>query len=549
MPITKTPVRTQHAQQTQQSANAIQYPRTNIKKYVPREPKTNSNFQDRSTKWISPAALQVYDPLLINTVPGTFAWIPMPMFNSQDPTRFCDTRYSGNDMQFDEWSWGTPLVRLAGTDRQRAITFCPYNQQLNGTEDFISSPYAALYNFVTSMDRERKFAEHNPWWHLINLRKDGTKYIGNYLPKIQQYYLMVSILLAAVKNVYNRDTKTASNIQEVYYNPATLGKGLAAGEKLILLAVSTQIWQDLVKTMNTRTPAGDWLYPDVCDPDHLAVMYAWKHKASPQSPVPGVVSMTQIDGMSGTVSGQLYDVFAYGNPQVPPVCKQFSLPPQFLTPQKGPSQAYFDKIPMHVGETINYMDDYAMIKELALAFADAKAIFDLAFKQTDFEQYLDEPDIKAIFGATPQKVIYDSSIFAGAPSHHQVTQPAYSQSPAQQQQYQPPNQQQYQSPVHNPAVQQMINAGGAAIPPGQQYQASGQHQYQPPNQQQYQPPQSNPFPDTNAARAAGAAEPITEIYEDENGYAVDINGQFILDQHGRMQRAEDLAAAMDQPNW
>jgi len=545
MAITKTPVR--KVQPTPQATLPMNLPKPSIRRYVPPAPKTNSNFQDRANKWIDPKALEVYDPLLLTTVPGVFAWIPMPMFSSQEPAKFCDTRYFSDNTQFDEWSYGISLVRRAGTDMQKVITFCPYKEDADTSEEFISSPYATLYHFVASMNRDRKFSEASPWWYLLEGDKKGGKFRGMYLPPIKTYFLMISIMLAAVKNTYNRETKTPTNVQEIYYNPATIGKGIAANEKLTVLAISTQVWSDLVKVMNTRTPDGNWLYPDVCNPDQLAVFYAWAHKTNPNSPVPGVVSTTKIDGMSGTVAGQLFDVNGSGNI----IGGQFKLPPYMLTPQKTPTKEYFDKVPMHVGETVRRMDDFTMIKELAAAFSDAKAIFDLAFKQTDYEQYLDEPEIKSIFGATPQKFIYDSSIFTGAPTHHQVVQPP----PVSQQQQFDYGQQAQQ---HGHAVQQIVHHG-ATMPPPHPYQPPHATQgYTPPQQMPVQPPvqqapappaYTNPFPNMADAKAAAVSEPISEIYENDDGYATDYEGNLILDQYGRPQLATELAAAMDQPPW
>ena len=233
----------------------------------------------------------------------------------------------------------------------------------------------------------------------------------------------------------------------------------------------------------------------------------------------------------------------------------FKLPQQFLTPEGAPSQAYFDKVPMHVGETINYMTDFQVIKEMAHAFADAKSIFELAFKRTDYEAYLKEPEIVSIFGATPQKYIYDTSIYTGNPVGQQVNIPyqqapmarTYSGLPTEQPSNvesapdtysststvtQSPNSNTYEYPTTAQSPSTMLPNSLYDIP------AKPQHQ-------QY----AGPFPDARQAVAAASRLPSVDDVYDNQGYAVDINGQFYLDENGVPQMYDSFIQRIEADDW
>ena len=297
--IQRTPLR-----QTQPMQRPLNLPKPQIRKYVPPATQDNSNFDDRGSKWIRPEALQHYDSMVVQSTNHAFAWLPMPMFNSQDPSVFCDTRYAGDESQFDEWSYCTSMVRMAGTTRK--ITFCPYSDNPSSSDTFITSPYVVLRDFIANMDKEREISRASPWYLLLKF--DEGKGYGNYLPKARRYYLMLSVLLHSVKNMPIPDSKQYRDVATCHYNPNTLGKGLGQGEKLTVLAISQQIWNDITQAMNGRSPDGNWVYPNPCDPGQLAVFYAWNHKKS-SCPIPGVTAKKDISGMSGAVSGVLHELY------------------------------------------------------------------------------------------------------------------------------------------------------------------------------------------------------------------------------------------------
>jgi len=547
-------------------ATSVNVPQVKMKRYVPPAQKS-VDFGARANKWMSQDAQSHYEPVIIGGGGGpksaVHAWCPLPMFSSQEPSIFGPARYDGDESQFDEWAYATPLVCRAGTDFTKAITFCPYGEVTTGSEDFISSPYMALYNFVTSMNREKKFAQSSPWFGLLNFREKsaGGKTGGNYLPNLRRFYLMASIMLLNSKEEYNRDTRNRIPMQECFYNPQTLGKGLGPDEKISIVAVSQQIWNDLTKAMNTRGPNGDWFYPNPVNPDQLAVFYAWKHRGA-ACPVPGVKSSTDIDGMSGTVAGALYN---FNGQQLGPPGQPFQLPRNLLTQQGTPSNDYYAKIPMHVGDTINYMDDHTMIKELAMAFSDAKAIFELAYARTDFEQHLNDPEIASIFGSVPQAFIYDTSIFEGEPVSVQVQQPVQvQQTPQPPQMQQQVQQQPYVLPTTHPGQpMQMVQHPS---PPTQMVQlaqipnATHQQQPQAPNMQAVAPPQMpmqyamppvvadmvNVPPETPGRMPASTSD----VYvAEDNVTAVDINGFPYLDAAGNTQDVNDFMTKVDGVTW
>ena len=529
MTLSKTPVSAQQPHSPLQRPSNMPQPK--IRKYVP-PASQNNDGEDRGNRWVRPEALQYYDPLIVKSDLYAFAWLPMPMFNSQDASVFCDTRYAGDESQFDEWSYCTPFVRFAGT-MKRKLTFCPYSDNPDSSDTFVSSPYAVVRSFIDQMNHERSFSTASPWWRLLNF--DRSKGTGSYLKPIQKYFLMLGVMLYSVKNTLNRDAKKWQDTFTNHYDPATIGKGLVPGEKLTLLAVSSQIWNDLTKTMNNRASDGDWVYPNPCNPKQLAVFYAWNHEKS-VCPVPGVSAKKDISGMSGTVAGLLYDLNGRE------VAREFKLPQQFLTPNGTPSQAYYDKVPLHVGETINYMSDFQMMKELAHAFADAKAIFDLAFKRTQYEEFLKDPEITAIFGATPQTYVYDGSIYTGQPVSQQVELP-----------YQPPPMAQ-QHNVHTSAPATMTQAPNThtyAPPTATLPQAPPQPEAYPvpPAPTPAPPPQSNAFPDVTTAVAAASDLPSADEVFDNQGFAVNAEGTFYLDENGAPQQTAVFLQKIDAASW
>jgi len=483
------------------------------------------------------------------------------MFYSQNPEVFGPARYEISEDQFDEWAYATPMVSRVGTDFRRQITFCPVGGPPEGGREF-HGPYATLVQFITQMNKDRKFSEESPWFQLI--KYSPALKGGNFLPPIKTYYLMTSLLLLSAKEEYNRDTRNRSEIQETFIGPNGLGKGLEPGGKLAVMMVTTQVWNDLTRAMNLRGRDGNFVYQNPCDPAQMAVFYAWNHRKA-KCPVPGVTSTTDIDGMSGTVAGQLFAP----NGQV--LAPGVGVPQSWVTPQGGPSDEYFTKVPLHVAEVINYMDDFTMIKELAAAFCDAKVIFELAYKGTDYEQYLDEPDVKSLFGGTAQKFVYDSSIFEGAPVSRQAPQMPAQQ--VQMPQMPPSPYQQGQAPTQyapRPAGPQGISPR----PPAQVH-----HQYVPPNPPQhlvhptvpipqapYQMPAINtpgtgispPYNPQTDAFPRGVNEPaldeqapwelpsMNEIYMGDNGIAVDVNGQPYLDENGNPWDCHEFATYVAQ---
>jgi hypothetical protein len=292
--------------------------------------------------------------------------------------------------------------------------------------------------------------------------------------------------------------------------------------------LTQQLWNDLTKTMNSRGPDGNWFYPNPCNPAQLTVFYTWKFKGKSTAccPVPGVTINDQMAGMRGAVAG----VFYGANQQE--ITRNISLPAHLLNSDGTPSQAYFEKVPLHIGETINYMTDEQMIKELAGAYANAKCLFEMAFKRTQWEDYLRQPDIARIFDTTPQSYIYDSSIYEGAP----VTSSGASYQQAQT--HQPPSQHVY----HQQPQQSYPPAAQTYPQPAQQPYPPPQQTYPPPGSNQYAPAghtsPASPFPDINQAKAAGASD---GVYQNENGYATDLQGNVYVDEFGQPLMYETLA--------
>lgn len=499
-------------------------PKVKVRPYTP--PKPQGGFEVGPPKWITEEAAAAYDAILPRTEKDYYyAWIPMPMFNSQNQVEFGETRFPGDETEFNEWAYCTSLVVFAGTNRK--ITFCPYTGPPNvgDSDEFISSPYVQLLTHIKAMHKEKPFAKASDpgatsWWHLVEF--DSRAKRGNLLPNTRRFYLMLSIMLQSVTSSYNRDSKQTLFTTEDHYNPAYLGKGLGDdGTKLTIMAVSNQVFEDLAGDMNAQTADGNFNFPNACDPERLAVFYAWNHKTSATVPVPGKTNSKELAGMTGAVSGVYY------GPRMREIGRQFKLPRRYVTAAGGPSDAYFERVPLHIGDCINYMDAFTQVKELAVAYADARSLFELAYRGTQFEEMIEEPEVQNIFGRTQQKFVYDSTIHVNAPVSVRVQTP--------------------QQMAHTPAP-----PAYAPVPPA--------HTSVPPAHSNSVPPAYPQSPVVQVASVVEEGVPIKTtrpvevpapnmVIEDANGYAMDNEGFYYTDDAGELITMVDMYRKMEANDW
>ena len=488
-----------------------------IRPYVPKAPQGELD----SVMWLTDEAKMAYDANLPRAGQDYYAWIPMPMFDSQlaqeGTYKFCPARFPGNEGLFNEWAYYTSLVVLAGTARK--TTFCPLTGpgDSSNSREFISSPYIQFQRFVYGLHKERPFARATEpgavnWCELVDYTRDSSG--NNHFPKISKakdYYLMLSIMLREVKTTYNREQEKRNFETREYFNPEYLGKGLGPdNEKLTVVAVSRQIWRDLTAGLNARNKNGEIEYPNPCDPNDLAVFYAWEHKKS-LPPIPDRVVTTQIDGHSGGVSG------VYFRPNKVTAGKQFALPQKYVEADGAPSDAYFEKVPIHIGETIRYMSASEQLREMARAFADAKSLLDISFAGTQFAEQLEDPAIAGIFAQTQQRYIYDSSVHAGAPTSVPVTMPAA-------------------APLPPAVAPETVPAAVPAVPA-------------PTARRKATPP---PPVEEDADEEVGFVPlPLeSEIWEDDQGWAMNENDvPFLHPVTGEQIKAADIWRKIEQQNW
>jgi hypothetical protein len=123
------------------------------------------------------------------------------------------------------------------------------------------------------------------------------------------------------------------------------------------------------------------------------------------------------------------------------------------------------------------------------------------------------------------------------PQQLSMPQPVMQQAPMAAYQMQPPPQEQaYQQPMYH---QQPVP--GTYPPPAAPMQSAPQ--YQPPFEQP-------PFPTPEQALAAvGVLPPISEVLQDENGYAVNSHGQPYYDANQQPILATELAAQIEAASW
>jgi hypothetical protein len=465
--------------------------------YRPQSSPDLSSFSERECRWLTPEALKYYEPLVQPYTPTATAFIPWPMYYSQAPEQFCPSRFRGNESEFEEWAFQVPFVKRCGSDLQRTIALIPYSDEQAPINDFVSSPYQALRYNLVRIQKERAFGQHTPWCRLTNRwispkTHDGQ---GEYLPKVQLFRLIVCVMLASAESVYVKNSAekgTRQSMYKNYYQPQTgqYGKGVKTNERLTCIAVSEQVWRDFSRCMNTATLNNEYAFANPVDPRRPAIFYSWAHKKGP-CPIPGQFSTTANEGSSGIVSGSYYfqQQLIAPTESVPPV----SIPPQFYCSGEGgsevyPSSEYYAKT-LHIGQAVRRLNDLEMACELAEAFCDARAVFEVGWKGTSFEDLLNEREFQSKFENIQQTLVWSESVFEGAPVSLPVQLPEpYAQ--RQQQQYPPPPPQQY---ALSPTQQYELSSAQQYVPP---VQVPQQQQYvqpaQVPQQPQYAPPQYAP---------------------------------------------------------
>jgi hypothetical protein len=423
--------------------------------------------------------------------------------------RFCPTRYAEEEKLFGEWAYRTSIVNWAGTARKS--TFCPLTGPADSTEDseFVSSPYTQLRQALNNMHRDRPFAKREPgtsWWHLIKFDRDT--FIGEDIPRAKTCYLMLGILLREARWTRNRETRTSADKVTEFFNPEYLGKGLGPDDaKLTVMAVTQQGWIDIASGLNANDGDGEPVYPDPCNPDKLAVFYLWNHVKAAAA-VPTVVKNKDISGVTGAVAGVYY------RPNHVIAGKKFALPRKYVNADGTPTDAYFEKVPIHIGDTIQYMSAEEQVKHLAKLYADARDVLRIAFNGTEFSDYLESEEAERYFARTPQKYVYDSSVHEGAPVSVSVKKPA---AMAAQQEEDEPEAEEEEAPFKAPPKPAKPTAAAAA-----------------------KEPVATPLPTAD------------EVYMDNDGsgYAVDADNDEILHpETGERILAQDLLRKIEMQNW
>jgi hypothetical protein len=467
--------------------------------YTPKETEFVS-FAEQACYWLTPQALKYYEPMVQPYSENATALIPWPMYYSQDPERFCPSRFPGNSSEFDEWAFQVPFVKRCGTDFIRQYSFIPYSDEQATINDFVSSPYQALRHALVQMHKDKAFSEHSIWYRLTNRWSDPKLRDGQseYLPKVQLFRLVVGILLSGVESLYVRSGSGKGKRQTVhknYYDPSAgmYGKGAKQDERLVCLAISDQVWRDLARCMNTATSNNEYAYADPVNPLQPAVLYSWAHKRG-QCPVPNQVSTTSNEGSSGIVSGGYYF-------QGRLIANGVSVPPQYYCRRDDysdtvcPSSEYYAKT-LHIAQAIRRLTDHYMACLMAESCCDAKAVFEIGWRGTAFEGMLSDPEFLSKFEHKQQRFIWNAqSVYDGAPVSVPVTQPqglngAFSTAPMPPQGNPGYTQPQGRFGYGNPQPQGVGYAplqGNAGHTPVQNNPAYPQPVgYAPPQQQQYQ---------------------------------------------------------------
>jgi hypothetical protein len=368
-------------------------------------PGEGSNFAAAAYKWASQDAVTNYDLLQQPFQEQATVFVPLPMFDAQDPGHFADIRDADEPAYFGQWQLPVHIVRRAGSSFMTAVSFCPYPTFMaEANQD--QSPYAVLRNNLRRWmkDNQPDYVKNdnaedpNPWLRLFNRWQDSASdnsiKSSPIFPQHDVMRLVVCVMLAATESVYDNEAKARSNEYVKYYDPKNglFGKGIDDG-KLTLLAISGQVWADLASKLNATTSEESFAYANPVNPLKPTVWYMWKLG----SPVPfqGAIAGTSNFGSTGCV-----DVKYRTRQNAAGVEVKFPQP--FMTPKGTPTDYYYSKVPTHLCDCVQLQQPREQALMLAQAYPNAKRLFEIGWKNTDFTGYLDDPEFNARFAGIEQ---------------------------------------------------------------------------------------------------------------------------------------------------
>ena len=393
---------TQHSPATQypptQHAPRCVRPAPQQDDYRPQQIQNNISFTEQRCSWLTEKGRKFYEPI----VPAhsenhiSVAFSPWPMYNVSDPDNFVSARYGEYD--FEDWARQVPFIPKCGTVQASTASFIPYSSPDISYASFNSSPYGTMREVLRKMHKERPFQGN--WLSLFTgSKKGGAERMAN----VKIYRFVVGVVFEQAVSVKEKGSDKWSDKSFEYVNPQTglFGRGSVLQERLCCIAIPPQTWSDIVTRLNTRTADGGYAYPNPVDPRQLSVMYIFNSDLN--DPVTNAKA-TQAVGYAGSVA---YQYVAKGRT----VLDRVALPQEmWMTNDEGipaPTDEYFGKV-IHWKEALRHLDDREQALLLAGAYANAKCLFEIGWKGTQFEDFLRDEEFLAKFKC-PQEITRESN--------------------------------------------------------------------------------------------------------------------------------------------
>jgi hypothetical protein len=214
--------------------------------------------------------------------------------------------------------------------------------------------------------------------------------------------LVLCVLVEGTERIYDKELKKAIYEHRKYYDSEhqEYGRGMTTdSDKLTLLAISSQVWGDFSGRINSPTDMGEFAYQNPVDLTKPAVWYMWK--IGKPAPYTGAIGSSANFGSTGCVD-RMYKTRT--NAAGVPV--RF---PESLVSAKGtPTDYYYSKAGLHLYDCVRILEEREQALLVAEAYPNGKYLFQIGWKNTDFEHYLEEEDFLKIFANVEQLWVDDS---------------------------------------------------------------------------------------------------------------------------------------------
>jgi hypothetical protein len=305
------------------------------------------------------------------------------------------------------------------------------------------------------------------------------------------------------------------------------GKGVTGDDdKLTLLAISSQVWNDFSSKINASTATGGFAYPDPVDPENPAVWYTWTVGSA--APYTGAIGNDKSQmGSTGCIDiTYKTQVSSKGIP--------IKYPNSLVDPDGSPSEYYYSKATLHLYDCVKILTEREQVMLIAAAYPNARYLFEIGWKNTDFSHYLEDPEFNRQFDNVEQLWVDENSI-----SQTVITLPSKNQ-PVEEEEEFDGTLESYEAPsVVLPKAKAESRA--SSTPAVAKKTVKSDKYDQPlPNEEvsEFEPLDDDGLEEISSDGAEEETEEIEiKAGEDKEGWAIDLsNNEYILDDEGNRQK-------------